>query len=54
LRDQVLKQLIEAGNYRAVIDRCYLLEQVVDATRYAESEKKAGKVVPTVSGDRGS
>src|SRR5437773_6583563 len=47
------RAVIEAGNYRAVIDRSYPLEQVVDATRYAESEQKTAKVVLTVSGDRG-
>jgi NADPH:quinone reductase-like Zn-dependent oxidoreductase len=49
-----LKQLIEAGKYRAVIDRCYPLEQVVDATRYVETGQKTGNVVLTVSGDRRS
>jgi NADPH:quinone reductase-like Zn-dependent oxidoreductase len=49
-----LKQLMEAGEYRAVIDRCYPLEQVIDATRYVETGQKTGNVVLTVNGDRGT
>jgi NADPH:quinone reductase-like Zn-dependent oxidoreductase len=47
----LLKELIEAGRYRAVIDRSYPLENVVEATRYVETEQKTGNVVLTISHD---
>ncbi len=47
-----LKGLLEAGEYRPVIDRTYPLEDVVDATRYVETQQKTGNVVLTVDGDR--
>jgi NADPH:quinone reductase-like Zn-dependent oxidoreductase len=44
-----LKELIEAGRYRPVIDRSYRLEDVVEATRYVETLQKTGNIVLTVS-----
>jgi len=43
-----LKELIEAGKYRAVVDRCYPLADVIEATRYVETEQKTGNVVLTI------
>ncbi|MGP0004117.1 MAG: NAD(P)-dependent alcohol dehydrogenase [Acidimicrobiales bacterium] len=47
----LLKELIEVGRYRAVIDRCYPLQQVVDATVYVETQQKTGNVVLTIKND---
>jgi NADPH:quinone reductase-like Zn-dependent oxidoreductase len=45
---EALKRLVEAGAYRPVIDRSYPLEEVVEATRYVETEQKTGNVVLVV------
>jgi NADPH:quinone reductase-like Zn-dependent oxidoreductase len=54
----LVKQLIEAGKYRPVIDRTYPLEEVVAATTYVETGQKTGNVVLTLDGvagvDRGA
>jgi NADPH:quinone reductase-like Zn-dependent oxidoreductase len=44
----LLKELVEAGEYRPVIDRSYPLEEVVEATKYVETGQKTGNVVLTV------
>jgi NADPH:quinone reductase-like Zn-dependent oxidoreductase len=46
-----LKELIESGEYRPVIDRTYHLGDVVEAMRYVETQQKTGNVVITVDGD---
>jgi NADPH:quinone reductase-like Zn-dependent oxidoreductase len=44
----LLKALMQAGKFRAAIDRRYSLEQIADAYRYVETGQKAGIVVINV------
>jgi NADPH:quinone reductase-like Zn-dependent oxidoreductase len=45
----LVKELVDAGKYRPVIDRRYPLDEIVDATRYVDTGQKTGNVVLRVT-----
>ena len=47
----IMKELLEAGKVKPVLDRCYPLSEVPDAIRYLEEGHAQEKVIITVEQD---
>ena len=46
---EFIKKLVEEGNIKSVIDRCYPLEKTAEAHRYIEQGSRTGSVIITVA-----
>lgn len=46
---EMLKRMLEDGHLRPVVDRTYPLDQIVEATRYVDTQMKVGNVVLTIT-----
>ncbi len=44
-----LKELVESGRYKPLVDRSYPLDKIVDAYKFVETRQKVGNVVITLS-----
>jgi NADPH:quinone reductase-like Zn-dependent oxidoreductase len=43
-----IRELMESGQFKPVIDRTYPLDRIVEAYRYVETGQKTGNVVISV------